>query len=422
MSDVLMVRSDPELSEGELLRALVMASHRLTRAQSVSHLISQAGGALEALGFEVAFAVADDGRFGLRYLTPRLESLALGHAVLGVIEGLRPGSNGPIASPLRQEGLKKWAALVALEAGQGGERLMLCMADRLEAHHLSAVELFALHLGTVLVAVEIRKELEEKTAELKLVSQGAERLYRDLKKSYDDLGRAQKELVNHERLSALGELAAIMAHEVRNPLGVIFNSLTTLKRVLPVTGDAEMLINIVGEEAERLNRIVTDLLDFVRPFELQKKEVALDAIIASAIDSNAQTMVQRSVSLVTDVPAALPNVAADEALLKQALVHLLANAVQAMPKGGSASVRVRVEHRGNAPWLCIEVRDEGVGLNAMSAARIFQPFFTTKATGTGLGLAVVKRIVDAHEGEVSAVGHQPEPGTTFTIRLPVQGK
>ena len=116
------------------------------------------------------------------------------------------------------------------------------------------------------------------------------RLYGDLKKSYDELGRAQAELVRHERLAALGELAAVMAHEVRNPLGVIFNSLTTLKRLLKPTGDAEMLLNMVGEEAERLNRIVGDLLDFVRPYELVKNPIAVTPIILSAVDVATQSL------------------------------------------------------------------------------------------------------------------------------------
>ncbi|MEW5739004.1 MAG: ATP-binding protein [Myxococcota bacterium] len=244
------------------------------------------------------------------------------------------------------------------------------------------------------------------------------RLYGDLKLSYDELARTQAELVRHERLAALGELAAVMAHEVRNPLGVIFNSLTTLKRLIRLEGDAEMLINIVGEEADRLNRIVGDLLDFVRPYELVKKPIAIEPVVVSAVDSAAQSLTQANVKVVTEFPAELPPFPADAHLLKQALVNLIVNAVQAMPKGGVVTVRACTERRDNAAWLKLDVRDEGVGLTPRAAERIFQPFFTTKATGTGLGLAVVKRIIEAHLGEVAASANEGGVGTTFTVRLP----
>jgi signal transduction histidine kinase len=246
----------------------------------------------------------------------------------------------------------------------------------------------------------------------------ANRLYGDLKTSYDELARTQQELVRHERLAALGELAAVMAHEVRNPLGVIFNSLTTLKRLLRPSGDAEMLLNMVGEEADRLNRIVGDLLDFVRPYELVKKLMAVEPIISSAVDAAAQSTLNSNVRVLTEFPRELPAFPLDSHLLKQALVNLIVNAAQAMPKGGTVTVRATVESQGGVPWLTVQVRDEGVGLTQRATAKMFQPFFTTKATGTGLGLAVVKRIVDAHLGEVSAKANEDGEGTTFTVRFP----
>ena len=244
------------------------------------------------------------------------------------------------------------------------------------------------------------------------------RLYADLKKSYDELARTQQELVRHERLAALGELAAVMAHEVRNPLGVIFNSLTTLKRLLRPTGDPEMLLNMVGEEADRLNRIVGDLLDFVRPYELVKKPMAVEPIIANAVDAAAQSTLHPNVRVLTEFPRELPPFPLDAHLLKQALVNLIVNAAQAMPKGGTVTVRATVEPVNGVPWLTVRVQDEGVGLTQRAAEKMFQPFFTTKATGTGLGLAVVKRIVDAHLGEITARANDEGGGTTFTVRFP----
>lgn len=247
------------------------------------------------------------------------------------------------------------------------------------------------------------------------------RLYGDLKRSYDELARAQAELVRHERLAALGELAAVMAHEVRNPLGVIFNSLTTLKRLVRLEGDAEMLVDIVGEEADRLNRIVGDLLDFVRPYELSPRPTVVEALLAGATDAALQLLPRDTVRLIVEVPRALPTFQLDGQLLRQALVNLVVNAAQAMPRGGTVTVDAALEQRGGAPWLRLTVRDEGVGLTTAAAERLFHPFFTTKATGTGLGLAVVKRIIDAHHGEVSARPNEGAPGTTFEVLLPGGG-
>jgi signal transduction histidine kinase len=237
-------------------------------------------------------------------------------------------------------------------------------------------------------------------------------LYNDLKASYDRLAKTQAELVKHERLAALGELAAVMAHEVRNPLGVIFNSLATLRRLPPLGTDAEVLLTMVGEEADRLNRIVGDLLDFARPYEVSKKPIQVCALIASAATAAQAALEANHITVRIPAPDSCPPLTADGQLLRQALVNLVVNGIQAMPRGGT----LRVDAKISGNWYVLEVRDEGVGLSHLATERLFQPFFTTKATGTGLGLAVVKRIVEAHHGDISTLSHNP--GTTFRIRLP----
>lgn len=243
------------------------------------------------------------------------------------------------------------------------------------------------------------------------------RLLRVSVEAYDEQARTQADVVRHEKLVALGELAAVMAHEVRNPLGVIFNSLTTLKRLIHPTGDTEMLLNMVEEEAERLNRIVTDLLDFVRPYELTKRPLAIGPVIEAAVAQAFQALETVTVRVVTEVDPSLPPFPADVHLLKQAIVNLVVNAVQAMPKGGTVTVRSSLMPRPDGSWLEVAVSDEGPGLAPRAAEKMFQPFFTTKATGTGLGLAVVKRIIESHQGEV-VVASNPGRGTTFTLRIP----
>ncbi len=239
-------------------------------------------------------------------------------------------------------------------------------------------------------------------------------LHEDLRQSYAELGRAQAQLIQKERLAALGELSAVVAHEVRNPLGVIFNSLGSLRRLVRPQGDAKMLLDIVGEEAERLNRIVGDLLNFARPatpvLRPESLPRLLEDALAAALGESAQGIeVQR------DVDPDLPPIPMDARLLRQAVVNVLVNAVQAMQHGGRLAVRAR----RSDPSVRIEIQDNGPGIPEEVRHRIFEPFFTTKASGTGLGLAVVKRIVEGHGGEVM-VESPPGAGTVFSIWLPLQ--
>ncbi len=239
------------------------------------------------------------------------------------------------------------------------------------------------------------------------------RLYEDLRRSYAELARAQAQLVQRERLAALGELSAVVAHEVRNPLGVIFNSLGSLRRLLKPEGDARMLLDIVGEEADRLNRIVGDLLDFARPSTPSLRPEALDRLLEDAV--TAAVAENQEVAVVRDVEPGLPPVSLDARLMRQAVLNVAVNAVQAMPRGGQLTVRARRD----GGWVRVEIRDTGPGIPDEIRHRVFEPFFTTKASGTGLGLAVVKRIVEGHGGEV-ALSTGPGDGAAVTIRLPLE--
>ncbi|MBI3181763.1 MAG: hypothetical protein HYZ28_06435 [Myxococcales bacterium] len=239
----------------------------------------------------------------------------------------------------------------------------------------------------------------------------------DLKRSYGTLERTQAELVAKERLAAVGELAAVMAHEVRNPLGVVFNSLGSLRKLLGDVRDGAALLDMMEEEADRLDRIVGDLLDFARPKPPNLLPEALEPIIFGAIETARRAVPNRGVDFQVEVRG-LGAVVMDSRMIRQALVNLLINAVQALPRGGRVRVLASEEARGGEPFARIEVSDDGPGIPSESAMRLFEPFFTTKASGTGLGLAVVRRFVEAHQGEV-AVETSPERGTTFRVLIPV---
>jgi len=263
-------------------------------------------------------------------------------------------------------------------------------------------------------------ELTEATcAQLALAIANA-RLYESLWASYAELAAARAEMVKRERLAALGELSAIVAHEVRNPLGVIFNAVASLRRILKPEGDIALLLNILAEESDRLNRIVGDLLDYTRPREamlhpeniLRVVEDALEAVRAQQGSDGGDIRFE------VDVDASLPPVAMDRGLIRRALINVLVNAIQAMPNGGEVRVSARPESMGGREWLRLDVSDTGCGIPTELLHRVFEPFFTTKAQGTGLGLAVVKRITEEHHGEL-ALESAPGRGTTFTLRLPL---
>jgi signal transduction histidine kinase len=240
-----------------------------------------------------------------------------------------------------------------------------------------------------------------------------------LKLSYGELRRTQEELVEKERLAAVGELAAVMAHEVRNPLGAMFNVLHAIERVWTPPPEAREMLRIVEEEADRLDRIVEDLLDFARPNLPERRPAQLDRVISSAVEVATGAAPSAELDIKTFVDPRLPPVPIDERMIRQALINLLINAVQAMPAGGHISVHATPELRDGTRFVRMEVTDNGPGMSPETTARLFQPFFTTKALGTGLGLAVVRRFVEAHRGMVSVKTAKGD-GSTFTLYLPLQ--
>lgn len=237
-------------------------------------------------------------------------------------------------------------------------------------------------------------------------------LLHDLKVSYEQLTFAQRELVERERLAALGEFAAIVAHEVRNPLGAIGNAVAMLRRVAREP-EAVGMLDIVTEESARLNQIVSDLIDFARPNPPAFQPDSIVRIMETAIETVLATLPGSTVVLRAEPD--LPTLALDARMLRQAVVNLVVNAVQASRPGTEVGVVIAKEDG----HVRIDVIDRGEGITPEVRARIFEPFYTTKATGTGLGLSVVKRAVDAHAGDVTATSY-PGGGTTFSMRLPIR--
>lgn len=268
-------------------------------------------------------------------------------------------------------------------------------------------------------SVRVAKRSEDEIGQL---TEAFNTMLHEIERRQAQLADAQAELVEKERLAAVGELAAVMAHEVRNPLCVVFSALEALRKRLGTTeGDVSALINMAGEEAERLNRMVDDLLDFARPHTPRRQPTAIDRVIASAVEVATCSAPTHSIRFRAVIDPRLPQVPIDERMIRQVLINLLINAVQAMPAGGEISINAGATQHEGRPFARIEVVDDGPGMAEDITERVFQPFFTTKATGTGLGLAVVRRFVEAHSGQV-AVRTVKGDGSTFTMLLPLEAQ
>ncbi|WP_434391564.1 ATP-binding protein [Melittangium boletus] len=237
----------------------------------------------------------------------------------------------------------------------------------------------------------------------------------ELTRLHSELADTQRQLVERERLAALGELSAVVAHEVRNPLGAIFNALATLRRFQEPASPALTLVGILSEEAHRLNRLVDDLLDFARPPSPQPQPVPLPPLLEEAV--NTATVGQPGLRVEWALEPDVPPLPVDARMMRQVFLNLALNAVQAMPQGGT--LRIHARRCQGPPGATVEFTDTGPGVPPSLHERLFEPFFTTKATGTGLGLAIVRRTLRAHGGNIS-IESPPAGGATFRVQLPLE--
>ncbi len=243
---------------------------------------------------------------------------------------------------------------------------------------------------------------------------GAVMIFQDL----TPMKKMEEDFRRNDRLRALGELAAGMAHEVRNPLASISGSIQVLKEDLRELSDEDKnLMEIILRETTRLNSLITDFLVFARP-ALKKRTVSLSSIAEDTIN----LLFSRSELKGIEVKKEFEDVSvyADPEQLKQVLWNLFLNAVEAMGEEGILSVAISGSKDKNEDRAMIEISDTGKGLDDTVAQRIFDPFYTTKESGTGMGLAVVYRIIEGHKGAIVAE-NKDDGGTTFRIELPVSG-
>jgi signal transduction histidine kinase len=220
-------------------------------------------------------------------------------------------------------------------------------------------------------------------------------------------------LAQSEKLAALGQLAAMVAHEVRNPLAVIRSAAQGLGEMLPADAEARQASGFISAEIDRLNSVVTSLLTFARPPQLRPRPVAVHELVDHALLLAREELAAKRVNVQRHEAADIRTLHVDADLMSQVLLCLLANAAEAVPSGGDVFLDTRLA--GDA--VLIGVNDSGPGVPAALRERIFEPFFTTRARGTGLGLAIARQIVEAHGGRID-VGDGARGGARFTIRLP----
>jgi signal transduction histidine kinase len=236
----------------------------------------------------------------------------------------------------------------------------------------------------------------------------------------DSIARFQREAAQRERLSSLGRLSTVVAHEIRNPLMIIRTALRTLKQGTGHTADVDAAISDIDEEVTRLNRIVTEVLDFARPIKFDLAPVDVNALCEDA--ARAVGSEEPGVKAHLDLDRQVGTIVTDGERIRLALVNILTNARHAVlarregpqPAGRAIDVITRNATPGR---VSIEVRDQGVGIAADDLARVFDPFFTTRRTGTGLGLAISRRIIEGLGGTITVTSREGR-GTDVRIELP----
>jgi two-component system sensor histidine kinase HydH len=279
----------------------------------------------------------------------------------------------------------------------------------------------ALDQGRPIVEKELECEIREgRTVPLEVIAAvlrddegsliGRIALLRDL----SELQHLRKEVERSQRLAAVGSLAAGVAHEIRNPLSSLKGFATYFRQRYGGVPDDVKVADIMIQEVDRLNRVITELLEFSRPLELKKKATDLSGLVRQTLGTLEGQTREKKISVRTELPTGLPAASIDPDRMTQVLLNLFLNALAAMEAGGNLTVSVALQEDRT---LRVSIADTGTGIRKEDLGRVFDPYFTTKPSGTGLGLAIVHRIVEAHGGEIR-LESETGRGTTFTILLP----
>lgn len=247
---------------------------------------------------------------------------------------------------------------------------------------------------------------------LKQAREKAEKNAAERQKAYDELQKTFEQLLQAEKLSSLGELSAGIVHEVRNPLAAIKGAVEILEDELAKDSPRREFADLAKKEVERLDKLVGEFLRFARPATLSVQLNDLNQIVESVAALVENQANSQSVKIEKDLQKNLPEVLIDSEQIKQVLLNLAINSLQAMPNGGQIAFRTSE----NGKFCVVEVKDSGGGIDQKIIPKIFDPFFTTKEKGVGLGLSIAHKIVNQHEGSLSVANDSGK--TVFSLHLP----
>jgi signal transduction histidine kinase len=254
----------------------------------------------------------------------------------------------------------------------------------------------------------------ERSLELQRTAEGLEESCKKLQAQSERIIAIEEQLRRSEKLSTLGEMAAVLAHEIRNPLGSIRGTAEILRDDYPPGDPKHEFIEIQIKETERLNHVVEDFLRMARQQPVELRDCSIREELETIVTLVAKDARNRGISLRLEPSGEESVVMGDGEKLRQAFLNIVINALQATPSGGRVSIVLKRVDTGFA----INFRDNGSGIAAGNLQRIFEPFYTTKADGTGLGLAVTRKIIEGHGGKLD-IESEPGQGTTVSVSLPM---
>ncbi len=258
----------------------------------------------------------------------------------------------------------------------------------------------------------------ERSTQLQETARGLAESYEKLQAQSERIITIEEELRRAEKLSSLGEMAAVLAHEIRNPLGSIRGSAEILKDDFRPGDPKYEFLEIQIRETERLNRVVEDFLQMARPKHVEMVPCNLQEELETIATLVANDARKRQIHLILPPSSPPLLVKGDGEKLRQAFLNIIINGLQATPPGGELLITTRTKGSEECE---VVFQDTGAGIEGEQLERIFQPFYTTKAQGTGLGLAITRKIIESHGGTI-AVASEAGSGTTVTVRLPLQGR
>jgi signal transduction histidine kinase len=390
---------------------MIEAVMRVARGDySVQVRLSDKNDELDSLAIGLNMMIDDlkAGTVGLEYATNRIEE------ILNVVQQVARGDYA-IACKLSE----KNDVFDAL--GMGVNMMIDDIRNGIEELHQVNEELEASNEELRATEEELRatnEELEASNEELRATEEELRTSNEELTAINEELRDAQEQLVRSEKLAAIGQLAGGVGHELRNPLGAIKNAVYYIKGKVAKSELAQKeprvieFLDIVDDEINSSNKIISDLLSFSRVGKPAVSPARIETVINDAVS---HISIPESIKLTRAVAASLPEIQIDTDQIRQVLVNMITNAVQAMPEGGKLAIAARERDS----FIEVEIADTGVGIPKEIMGKIFDPLYTTKAKGIGLGLAVCKSIIDRHEGRIDIESKMGE-GTTFTIKLPLK--